>query len=68
MHDVVKAVIYRKDHFLLQLRDNDPAVSYPNTWSFFGCWFTSEEIAGLSNTPDGIESIIKKATCHLSRS
>jgi len=36
MYDVVKAVIYRKGHFLLQLRDNDPSVAYPNTWSFFG--------------------------------
>ena len=36
MREVVKAVIYRYHKYLLQLRDNDPAISYPNTWSFFG--------------------------------
>jgi len=36
MREVVKAVIYKDDKYLLQLRDNDPAISYPNTWSFFG--------------------------------
>ena len=36
MRDVVKAVIYKDHKYLLQLRDNDSAISYPNTWSFFG--------------------------------
>ena len=36
MCEVVKAVIYKDHKYLLQLRDNDPAISYPNTWSFFG--------------------------------
>lgn len=36
MREVVKAVIYKDDKYLLQLRDDDPAISCPNTWSFFG--------------------------------
>ena len=36
MYEVVKAVIYRDEKYLLQLRDDDPAISCPNTWSFFG--------------------------------
>lgn len=36
MKEVVKAVIYKGDKFLLQLRDTNPAISYPNTWSLFG--------------------------------
>jgi len=36
MQEVVKAVIYKDDKYLLQLRDDDPTISYPNTWSFFG--------------------------------
>jgi|TARA_B100002003_G_C14046069_1_gene503873 8-oxo-dGTP diphosphatase len=33
---VAKAIIHRKEHFLLQLRDDSPVISYPNQWSFFG--------------------------------
>ena len=33
---VAKAVIYKNNLFLLQLRDNDNSISYPNKWSFFG--------------------------------
>ena len=36
MREVVKAIIYRDQKYLLQLRDNKPGTSYPNTWSFFG--------------------------------
>ena len=36
MQEVVKAVICKGDKYLLQLRDDDPAISCPNTWSFFG--------------------------------
>ena len=36
MIEVVKAVIYRKKNYLLQLRDNNLAISSPNTWGFFG--------------------------------
>ncbi len=36
MREVVKAVIYKDDKYLLQLRDDDLAISCPNTWSFFG--------------------------------
>ena len=34
--EVVKAVIIKKGKFLLQLRDNNPAITYPNNWVFFG--------------------------------
>jgi len=34
--EVVKAVIIKEEKFLLQLRDNKPAISYPNNWAFFG--------------------------------
>ena len=34
--EVVKAVIFKEGKFLLQLRDNNPTIAYPNTWAFFG--------------------------------
>ncbi len=34
--EVVKAVIFMEEKFLLQLRDNNPAIPYPNSWAFFG--------------------------------
>jgi 8-oxo-dGTP diphosphatase len=36
IQEIVKAVIFKKDKFLLQLRDNRPDIPYPNTWAFFG--------------------------------
>ena len=36
LREVAKAVIYKENFFLLQLRDNDDSISYPNKWSFFG--------------------------------
>ena len=36
MKTVVKAIIYRNNKYLLQLRDNKLNISYPNHWSFFG--------------------------------
>ncbi|MDP6683380.1 MAG: NUDIX domain-containing protein [Desulfobacterales bacterium] len=36
MREVVKAVICKDHKYLLQLRDNDITIDYPNTWSFFG--------------------------------
>ena len=33
---VSKAIIFDKDYYLLQLRDNIPTITYPNCWSFFG--------------------------------
>jgi len=35
---VVKVVIHNNDKYLLQLRNNIPAIYYPNTWTFFRCW------------------------------
>ena len=36
IQEVVKAVIFKEGKFLLQLRDNNPTIAYPNTWAFFG--------------------------------
>ena len=36
IQEVVKAVIFKDEKFLLQLRDNKPNIPYPNTWAFFG--------------------------------
>jgi len=36
MKQVSKAIIYRSDEYLLQLRDNCRDISYPDQWSFFG--------------------------------
>ena len=36
IREVVKAVILKEEKFLLQLRDNNPAIPYPNSWAFFG--------------------------------
>ena len=34
--EVVKAVICKNKKYLLQLRDDNSLITYPNTWSFFG--------------------------------
>ena len=34
--EVAKAVIFKNNKYLFQLRDDDPKISYPNYWSFFG--------------------------------
>ena len=36
LREVAKAVIYKENFFLFQLRDNDDSISYPNKWSLFG--------------------------------
>ena len=36
MREVVKAIIYKDQKYLLQLRDNKPGILCPNTWAFFG--------------------------------
>jgi len=43
MREVVKAVIYKGNKFLLQLRDSNTTISYPNTWSLFGGEVDDEE-------------------------
>ena len=36
MKQASKAIIYYKQQYLLQLRDDNPDIPYPNCWSFFG--------------------------------
>ncbi|MBE9116853.1 NUDIX hydrolase [Lusitaniella coriacea LEGE 07157] len=36
MYQVAKAFIYQGSHLLLQLRDNNPDIYYPNYWGLFG--------------------------------
>ena len=36
MIKIVKAIIHKNNKYLLQLRDNKPNISSPNTWGFFG--------------------------------
>ena len=36
MREVVKAIIYKDQKYLLQLRDNKPSILCPNTWALFG--------------------------------
>ena len=36
MKHVSKGIIYRRNEYLLQLRDNCPGIMYPDQWSFFG--------------------------------
>jgi len=33
---VAIAILHQHDHFLMQLRDDDPAIAYPGHWGFFG--------------------------------
>ena len=33
---VVLAIIYQEDNFLLQLHDNMPTIMHPNRWGLFG--------------------------------
>ena len=58
MLEVVKAIIFREDKFLLQLRDNNPTISYPNYWSFFG--------GGLEKEEDHSEGLIRELEEELS--
>lgn len=34
--EVAVAILYRQGEFLMQLRDDDPAIMYPGHWAFFG--------------------------------
>lgn len=34
--EVAIAILYTKDRFLMQLRDNIPSIIYPGCWGFFG--------------------------------
>ena len=34
--EVAIAILYQKNHFLMQLRDNNPNIVYPGHWAFFG--------------------------------
>ena len=36
MREVALAVIFKDHKYLLQLRDNNTTIDYPNHWSFFG--------------------------------
>ena len=36
MNKATKAIIFSKGKYLLQLRDKNLKISYPNTWGFFG--------------------------------
>jgi 8-oxo-dGTP diphosphatase len=36
IHQVAIAILYRDDRFLLQLREDNPAIVYPGVWTFFG--------------------------------
>ena len=36
MKQVAKAIIHQNKEYLLQLRDDNLAIPYPNCWSFFG--------------------------------
>tara|TARA_B100001123_G_C15174029_1_gene972604 strand:- start:127 stop:507 length:381 start_codon:yes stop_codon:yes gene_type:complete len=45
MHFASKAIIFKKDKYLLQLRDNKSYILYPNHWSFFGGRFKKNETA-----------------------
>jgi 8-oxo-dGTP diphosphatase len=33
---VAIAILHQDNHFLMQLRDNNPAIIYPGVWAFFG--------------------------------
>ena len=51
MRKVVKAIIYKKNKYLLQLRDNKDTIFYPNQWCFFG---------GESEVDENTESTLKR--------
>jgi len=36
MKQVAKAIIHQNREYLLQLRDDNPVIPYPDYWSFFG--------------------------------
>ncbi|MDY7016067.1 MAG: NUDIX hydrolase [Cyanobacteriota bacterium] len=43
IYTVAKAFIYQGDRLLLQLRDDNPHITYPNTWALFGGMVEPEE-------------------------
>ena len=51
MHISAKAVIMKKNKFLLQLRDNKKNIYAPNSWGFFG---------GKAEKNEKIETCIKR--------
>jgi len=58
MREVVKAIIYKDQKYLLQLRDNKPSILCPNTWAFFG--------GGVKNGEGFVEAIKRELTEELS--
>lgn len=36
MKKISKIILFNKDKVLLQLRDNNPNIAHPNTWTLFG--------------------------------
>ena len=58
MREVVKAIIYKDQKYLLQLRDNKPSILCPNTWAFFG--------GDVKNGEGFVEAIKRELTEELS--
>ena len=58
MREVVKAIIYKDQKYLLQLRDNKPSILCPNTWAFFG--------GNVKNGEGFVEAIKRELTEELS--
>ena len=49
---ISKAIIYLGKHFLLQYRDDEPEIAYPNQWTFLGGEIAARYITELTDTSD----------------
>ena len=51
------AILYQKDKFLMQLRDNIPTILYPGYWALFGGHIEAGEIPEVAVRREVIEEI-----------
>ncbi len=54
---VAIAILYQKDKFLMQLRDNIPNISYPGQWGLFGGHMEAGETPDIAVKREVLEEI-----------
>ncbi|MBW4479572.1 MAG: NUDIX hydrolase [Tolypothrix brevis GSE-NOS-MK-07-07A] len=54
---VAIAILYQKDKFLMQLRDNIPNISYPGQWALFGGHIEAGETPNIAVKREVLEEI-----------
>jgi len=56
-HQVAIAILYQKNQFLLQLRDDNPQIYWPGQWAFFGGHLEAGEVPSEAMQRELLEEI-----------